>query len=120
MKQVTIIAMLLSLSVGAGANASTSMTDAKTFFDNEARGFEGKVKSSCQARGDEVADTISAIVAAVSTESRMSLLSNSLKFAFIGPSFIDECSSYMKNEEKEVLTALVNFASSFIDEDSDI
>ena len=120
MIQLASITALLLLSVGTGINASTSMADANTFFDNEAHGFEGKVKSVCQAKGDEVADTISAIVAAASTESRFSLLGNSLKFAFIGPSFIDECGSYMKDEEKEVLTALVNFASSFIDEDSEI
>lgn len=119
MKQVAITAVLLSLSVGVGANASTSMADAKTFFNNEAHGFEGKVKLTCQAKGDEVANTISAIVTAASDESTMSLLTNSLKFAFIGPPFINECGSYMKDDEKEVLTALVNFASGFIEEDDD-
>ena len=119
MKQVAITAVLLSLSVGVGANANTSMADAKTFFNNEADGFEGNVKLTCQAKGDEVANTISAIVTAASDESTMSLLTNSLKFAFIGPPFIDECGSYMKHDEKEVLTALVKFASSFIEEDED-
>ena len=119
MKQLTIITVLLTLTVGVGANASTSMADARTFFNNEAHGFKGKVKLTCQAKGEEVADTISAIVTAASSESRVSLLTNSLKFAFIGPPFIDECGSYMKDNEKEVLTALVNFASSFIEEEED-
>jgi hypothetical protein len=113
MKKLALIAAVLSFSVGTGVNTTTSMADAKTFFDNEAHGFKGKVKSSCQAKGNEVADTISAIVAAATSESRMSLLSNSLKFAFIGASFIDECGSYMKDEEKEVFNSISKLRQRF-------
>ena len=123
MKQAAVIAVLLSLSVGAAtgvsASASTSFIDARKLFNDEAHGFKGEVKLTCQAKGDEVVDTILAIVTAATNESRMSLLTNSLKFAYIGPPFINECGSYMKDDEKEVLTALVNFASSFIEEEED-
>lgn len=121
MKQLTLTTMLLHLSIGVATstNASVSLTDAGTLFNNEAHGFEGKVKLTCQAKGIEVANTISEIVAAASAENTMTLLISSFRFAFIGPPFINECGSYMKDNEKEVLTALVNFASSFIEEDTD-
>ena len=67
MKKLALTTALLSLSVGTGTNASTHMADANTFFNNEAHGFEGNVKLVCQAKGDVVADTISAIVDAAST-----------------------------------------------------
>jgi len=126
MKQLTLTALLLPLSVGiaTGVNASVRLNDANTLFNNEAYGFEGEVKLACQAKGDEVAETISEIVDAASTDSPLSLLISSIKFVHIGTPFIDECGKYMKDNEKEVLTALVNFANSFgeqgSDEDSDI
>jgi len=121
MKQLTLTALLLPLSFGVatGANASVRLTDANTLFNNEAYGFEGKVKLACQAKGDEVAETISKIVDAASTDSPVSLLISSIKFMNIGTPFIDECGIYMKDSEKEVLTALVNFANSFSGQDPD-
>jgi len=115
MKQPILTALLLLLSIGiaTGANASVRLTDANTLFNNEAHGFEGKVKLTCQTKGDVVAETISEIVDAASTDSPLSLLISSIKFVRIGAPFIDECGRYMKNDEKEVLAALVNFANSF-------
>jgi len=122
MKQLPLIALLLPLSTGiaTGANASVRLTDANTLFDNEAHGFEGEVKLACQAKGDVVAETISEIVDAASTDSPFSLLVSSIKFVNVGTPFIDECGKYMKDNEKEVLTALVNFANSLGGQDSDI
>ncbi len=125
MKQPILTTLLLPLFIGiaTGANASVRLTDANTLFNNEAHGFEGEVKLTCQAKGDAVSETISEIVDAASTDSPLSLLISSIKFVRIGTPFIDECGRYMKNEEKEVLAALVNFANSFSeqnpDEDSD-
>jgi len=113
MKQLTLTALLLPLSIGiaTGANASVRLTDVNTLFDNEAHGFEGETRLACQTKGSEVAETISEIVGAASTDSPWSLLISSIKFVNIGTPFIDECGEYMKDDEKEVLTALVNFAN---------
>ena len=112
--------IFLAVSVTTGATASANMGDAKTFFNDNSNGFKGQARLTCQAKGDEVADTISAIVTAASSESTMSLFTNSLKFAHIGSPFIKECGGYMKDDEKEILTALVNFANSLVGEDTDI
>ena len=114
---LTVIAMFLFISFKTAAGVD--MANPQTLFDDKALGFEGKAKLSCQARGDEISNTISEIIDAASADQPFSLLTSSLKFVHIGSSFIDECGHYMKPEEKEVLTALVNFANSFVSDDYD-
>jgi hypothetical protein len=115
---ILLITLFLVFSFSNPVNAGVDMTDAGAFFNDEAYGFEGETRLTCQTKGEDVANTITAIIAAAESENTLSLFSNSLRFAHIGGPFIDECGRYMNNDKRDVLTALISFSNNVIGEDS--